>query len=135
MIGVAVAAGTVAAFGTPFGGIISAIELTATFFIVGNLWKCFFCVCVTLIVIKYLYLFKHVSLFSMTNYSVIEIDYELFFFVILGIISGYIAILFNFVMIKMVFLRVRLKNPFIANRWKWSATVALLIALMSFPIP
>jgi hypothetical protein len=66
---------------------------------------------------------------------VIEIDYELFFFVILGIISGYIAILFNFVMIKMVFLRVRLKNPFIANRWKWSATVALLIALMSFPIP
>lgn len=135
MIGVAVAAGTVAAFGTPFAGIIAAIELTATFFIVGNLWKCFFCCCLTLIAIKYLQIFKHVALFSMTNYSVIPIDYEIFFFVILGVISAYIAILFNFVMMKMVFLRVKLRNPYVINRWKWSATVAFLIALMSFPIP
>lgn len=35
---------------------------------------------------------------------------------------------------KLIFLRVRLKNPFISNRWKWCTTVSLFISIIGFPI-
>lgn len=42
--------------------------------------------------------------------------------------------LFNHVLTKLIFLRVRLKNPFISNRWKWCTTVSLFISIIGFPI-
>jgi chloride channel 2 len=50
MIGVAVCCGVVCAFGTPFGGILFSIELTATYFMVSNLWKSFFAATITILV-------------------------------------------------------------------------------------
>lgn len=55
MIGVAVAAAVVSTFGTPFGGIIFSIEVTATYYMVGTLWKSFFCCTFTLIIFKLLH--------------------------------------------------------------------------------
>ena len=52
MIGVAVAVAVVSTFGTPFGGIIFSIEMTATYYMVGSLWKTFFCATLTLIVFR-----------------------------------------------------------------------------------
>lgn len=65
MIGVAVAAAVVSTFGTPFGGnnkyfldnnlligIIFSIEVTATYYMVGTLWKSFFCCTFTLIIFR-----------------------------------------------------------------------------------
>jgi H+/Cl- antiporter ClcA len=64
MIGVAVSIGTVSAFGTPFGGIISAIELTSTFYMVRNLWKCFLCSILTLIIFFMLPRYNYMPMFS-----------------------------------------------------------------------
>jgi H+/Cl- antiporter ClcA len=34
----------------------------------------------------------------------------------------------------MVFLRVKLKQPFISNRWKWSITISFFISMMNFHV-
>lgn len=61
----------------------------------------------------------------------IGINHELIFIIILGILSSYIAILFNHVLSKLIFLRVKLKNPLFSNRWRWGPIVALFIG---FPV-
>ncbi|PHJ25552.1 chloride chloride channel family protein, partial [Cystoisospora suis] len=39
----AVSTGVTATFGTPFGGVLFAVEVTSTFFLVHALWKSYFC--------------------------------------------------------------------------------------------
>lgn len=43
MLASAVAAGTTVAFGAPIGGVLFSIEVASTYYMVGNLWKAFFC--------------------------------------------------------------------------------------------
>lgn len=117
MLGVAVAAGVVSTFGTPFGGIVFSIEVTATYYMVGSLWKSFFCVTLALIFFKLLHFLQLVALFNQTNYEYIALDGEIFLFALLGLTSGYLASIYNLILTKLVFLRVRLKQPFISHRW------------------
>jgi chloride channel 2 len=134
MFGVAVAAGIIATFGTTFGGIIFSIELTATYFMVSSLWKCFFCSTITILSYWMFHQIYSVPQFAYTDYMQVELDYELIFFALLGILSGILASLFNLILSKMVFLRVKLRQPFISNRWKWCFTISLFISTMSYPI-
>lgn len=43
MLAAAVAAGVASTFGAPMGGVLFSIEVTATYYMVSNLWKAFFC--------------------------------------------------------------------------------------------
>ena len=42
MLAAACAVGVVSTFGTPIGGVLFSVEVTSTYFLVGNLWKCFY---------------------------------------------------------------------------------------------
>ena len=55
MLGAAIAAGVTASFGTPIAGVIFSIECTSTYYLVGNLWKSFFCVTLSMLVYKAIY--------------------------------------------------------------------------------
>mmetsp|Transcript_1960 Transcript_1960/g.1420 ORF Transcript_1960/g.1420 Transcript_1960/m.1420 type:complete len:228 (+) Transcript_1960:669-1352(+) len=134
MIGVAIAAGVVATFGTPFGGIIFSIEVTATYYMVGSLLKAFICSTLTLIISQLFTKLQIVTLFQKTSYESIELDYEVALFCLLGVCCGYVASIYNLMLTKMVFLRVRLKQPFISNRWRWCFFVGLTIGVISFPV-
>lgn len=50
MYGAAICAGTVATFGSPIGGVLFSMELTSTYYMVGNLWKCFVCAMAAIII-------------------------------------------------------------------------------------
>ena len=41
MLSAAAAIGVVATFGTPIGGVLFSVEVTATYYMVSNLWRCF----------------------------------------------------------------------------------------------
>ena len=41
MLAAACAVGVVATFGTPIGGVLFSVEVTAVYYLVGNLWKAF----------------------------------------------------------------------------------------------
>ena len=43
ILAAAVAAGVAATFGAPVGGVLFSIEVTASYYLVSNMWKAFFC--------------------------------------------------------------------------------------------
>ncbi len=134
MYGAAICVGTVATFGAPIGAVIFAMELTSTYYMVSNMWKCFLAATAAIITYHYLHGLDIIKIFAHTNISGINLNHEIIFFVILGLISAGVAGLFNHVLTKLIFLRVRLKNPYISNRWKWCFTVSLFISFIGFPI-
>lgn len=42
MLAASVAAGVTATFNAPIGGVLFSIEVTTTYYVVGDLWKAFF---------------------------------------------------------------------------------------------
>jgi len=134
MYGAAICVGTVATFGAPIGAVIFSMELTSTYYMVGNLWKSFLAALSAIIVYHLLHSIGYIKPPKHTQFSDINLNHEMIFFVILGFISAGVAGLFNHVLTKLIFLRVRLKNPFISNRWKWCCTVSLFISFIGFPI-
>ena len=54
MLAASVAVGVTASFGAPIGGTLFSIEVTATYYFVSNLWKTFFCSCVSVFILKML---------------------------------------------------------------------------------
>jgi H+/Cl- antiporter ClcA len=56
----------------------------------------------------------------------IDIDHELILYAILGVLCGVFGALFIQVMTKILFVRHRLKVPWISDRWRWCFMVALI---------
>jgi chloride channel 2 len=134
MLAAAVATGVSATFGAPIGGVLFSIEVSATYYMVSNLWKAFFCATCGVLMYKFLEVFETVEPFHPTTFSAIAIDHEIFFYALLGILCGILGALFVHVLTKIIFLRARLKLPFISHRWKWCFTIALIVGLVSYPI-
>eukprot|EP00347_Sterkiella_histriomuscorum_P004338 403360828 len=135
MYGAAICVGTVATFGAPIGAVIFSMELTSTYYMVGNLWKSFLAAMAAIIVYHLLHAgVGYIPTPKHTEIKDINLNHEIIFFIILGFISAWVAGLFNHVLTKLIFLRVRLKNPYISNRWKWCVTVSLFISIIGFPI-
>lgn len=136
MYSAAVAAGMTCTFGAPFGALLFSIEVSSTYYMVSNLFKSFFCASFSLIIFKITDKISWLHMFFPTKFPLgIRIDHELFFFAILGIISGLVAAVFVQVMTNIVFARHRLKLPVISNRIQWCICIALLSGLMKFPVP
>lgn len=134
MYGAAICVGTVATFGAPIAAVVFAMELTSTYYMVSNFWKCFLAAMSAIIIYHLLHGIGYIAIPNHTYITGINLNHEMIFFVILGYISAQVAGLFNHVLTKLIFLRVRLKNPFISNRWKWCTTVSLFISIIGFPI-
>jgi H+/Cl- antiporter ClcA len=134
MYAAAVAAGITATFGAPIGGVLFSIEVSSTYYMVSNFWKAFFCTTCGVILFKFLTVFRTVELFDQTAFNPVSIDHEIIFFALLGLICGLISALFIHVLTKIIFLRIKLKLPFISDRWKWCIFVSLVVGLISFPV-
>jgi chloride channel 2 len=134
MLSAAIGAGTVVTFGAPIGAVLFAMELTSTYFMVGTLLRCFLCSVAAIIVYHMMHSLPPIRTPKHTDFEDIGLNHEIIFFIILGVLSAKVAVLFNHILTKIIFLRVKLKNPFISNRWKWCSTVTLFISIIGFPI-
>lgn len=135
MLSAAICAGTVVTFGAPIGAVLFAMELTSTYFMVGTLLRCFICSLASIVVYHLMHSIPGlITPPRHTEFEDIGLNHEIIFIVILGVLSSKIAILFNHILTKLIFLRVKLKNPFISNRWKWCSTITLFISIIGFPI-
>ena len=110
------------------------MELTSSYFMVGTLLKCFLCSLASVIVYISMHSLPFIKPPAHTQFEDIGLNHEIIFIVILGVLCAKVAILFNHILLKLIFLRVKLKNPFISNRWKWTSTVSLFISIIGFPI-
>eukprot|EP01095_Lingulamoeba_sp_RSL-Kostka_P014105 TRINITY_DN6035_c0_g1_i1.p1 TRINITY_DN6035_c0_g1~~TRINITY_DN6035_c0_g1_i1.p1 ORF type:complete len:712 (+),score=240.55 TRINITY_DN6035_c0_g1_i1:82-2217(+) len=101
MIAAAAAVGVSASFGAPVGGVLFSVEVTATFYLVENLWKAFWCAACGALIVKLLselgFSVGVISLFRLNDEDWILQDYnwpELGAFAAVGIIGGIIGAAF-----------------------------------------
>ena len=134
MLSAAICAGTVVTFGAPIGGVLFAIELTSTYFMVGTILKCFLLSLAAIIGYIMMHSLPFIKPPKHTDFEDIGLNHEIIFIIILGVLSSKVAFLFNHILTKLIFLRVKLKNPFFTNRWKWCSTIILFISIIGFPI-
>lgn len=59
-------------------------------------------------------------------------DYQYIFYGILGLLSGVLGSIFIQVLTKLIYLRTKIKAPFISNRWKLCTTIGLITGVCTF---
>ena len=135
---VSAAAGITLSLGAPLGGIIFSIEQSSTVFLVANIWKSFFVV-VFCIISKTL--IKNMSSLSINSIDEggfikpVNLNYHVFFFVILGILSGFFSAFINMLFGKVAYTRRMSKNKFYNNRFWWTSIVAVICSMSAILIP
>lgn len=92
VMGAAVAAGVAATFGAPMGGVLFSIEVTATYYYVSNLWKGIFCSMFCVIVYTLLKLTEITDLVNGTNFPKTDLESEVLWFALLGILAGVLGV-------------------------------------------
>mmetsp|Transcript_26173 Transcript_26173/g.42895 ORF Transcript_26173/g.42895 Transcript_26173/m.42895 type:complete len:930 (-) Transcript_26173:102-2891(-) len=88
------AVGITAAFGTPVGAVLFSIEVTATYYLVRNLWWGFFAATCATIVFATLKTTGLVDLFVYTEFDIAELRFEIIAFALLGVLCGACSALF-----------------------------------------
>ena len=83
-----VAAGVTAVFGTPLGGVLFSIEVTANYYAVSNLWQSVICSSICVLTFELIRVFNEDTLFENTTLEGFEIRGELFAFLVLGALCG-----------------------------------------------
>ncbi len=96
IIACACASGVAATFGTAFGGVIFSIELTASAYLVRTIPKAFLSSVCAMLTIYYLDITDQLAVFSedVVAHSKIATWQEMMSFLVLGIISGLLGVLF-----------------------------------------
>ena len=106
---VAVAAGVTSTFGSPLGGVMFAVELCTTVFLLSNLWKLM--VCGT--IVKLWFDFGVLNKFATNIYSHHVEQTEVFsnipHYLLIGIISGWLGSLWIYC--YSLFLQFKKQNP------------------------
>lgn len=129
------AAGIAATFGSPIGGVLFSIEVTATYYIVNNMWRGIFCAIWCVIGFWLVHMGNSTEFFELTHLPAIEVNYEIFFFIILGIICGFLGALIVYISSKLTFYRTRAYFPSLHSRYTYTLLVVLLISIVRYFVP
>mmetsp|Transcript_29643 Transcript_29643/g.52900 ORF Transcript_29643/g.52900 Transcript_29643/m.52900 type:complete len:677 (+) Transcript_29643:465-2495(+) len=128
-----VAAGISATFGAPVGGVLFSIETTATYYVVGNLWKGFFCGIWCAIVYKVLEDTQITNLIAVTRFEPFRFNWEILAFFGLGCLFGALGALFVWCYKKLYLYRQSFRYSFIRERYYYVPLVTIIVATLTFP--
>ncbi len=135
VLAAAVSAGLAATFGAPIGGVLFSIEVCATYYVVSNLWKAFFCATWCSLVFKLLNSSKITDLITQTDYQTIEFDWQIFTFLGLGVFAGLLGSAAVHFLSWLITLRRTKKWGRLHHRFPYIFFVVTLctVAALSFP--
>jgi chloride channel 2 len=87
MLTASVAVGVTSSFGAPIGGTLFSIEVTSTYYFVSNLWKTFFCACVSIMVLKLFDTYNLTEIIFPVNKEPFEVEHgwQYIFYGLLGV--------------------------------------------------
>ncbi|GAB9470045.1 hypothetical protein Gpo141_00007301, partial [Globisporangium polare] len=136
----AVAGGITASFGSPLGGVLFSIEVTAKYYEIKCLWEGVICSSITILVFKVIFFIKRDVLFERTTFSGFDMDWDIFYFVLLGVITGIgagifcrLAILMRTVQMKM-FEVFGLTQPSYKRRIVHILSICITTGLITYPL-
>lgn len=134
MLAAACAVGVSANFGAPIGGVLFSVEVTATYYLVSNLWKGIFsaaCGAVFFFGIRGLVSSNITHLFS-TQFGAIPYDFqELLLFAMLGALCGLIGAAWN-AMVEF-FMKTRMRVSFLKTARHWTVfLMAVVTSIVTF---
>jgi chloride channel 2 len=134
-----IAVGVAITFGAPIGGMLFAIEVTATQFTVNNLWKSFFASTLAVLCFKF-YGYESVAVFTadasyfFMGKTAIGVNQELPFFVILGLFCGIIGSLYIWFQktVNNTKKRLAAKHAFFKSNWIYSLSMGFICISIIF---
>jgi H+/Cl- antiporter ClcA len=136
LLNAAVACGVTSTFGAPYGALIFSIELCSTVFLISNVWKLF----VTVTVVKLIYdiAFYWGIVASVRSDFIYDDDTKwqnLPHYIMLGLISGWVASLWIWVFSQWMQFKSQAKVLFLRNRYFYVLFITLVISLIQFWSP
>nr|CCA21872.1 Chloride Channel (ClC) Family putative [Albugo laibachii Nc14] len=136
----AVACGTTASFGSPLGGVLYSIEVTARYYEIKNLWEGVISASFCILVFKIVTFLKHDVLFERTTFNGFDMDWDIIAFVLLGALAGLgagifckLAQLLHWTQL-VILRRLNLQNPSIQRRLLHILSISLTTALITYPV-
>uniref|UniRef100_H3GRX4 Chloride channel protein n=1 Tax=Phytophthora ramorum TaxID=164328 RepID=H3GRX4_PHYRM len=119
----AVACGTTANFGAPLGGLLFSIEVTAKYYEIKCLWEGIICSSVCILVFNVITFLKRDVLFERTTFAGFDMDYEIFAFVLLGVVTG-----------MKLFAKLGLNGPSLKRRTVHIVSICFATAVLTYPL-
>lgn len=132
ILGAGVAAGIAATFGSPMGGVLFSIEVTATYYLVSNLWKGIFSTVFCVIAYVLLHNTDLAKFIHLTDFSPIPLDWTVVLFALLGIICGLVGAFYSWFASKMYYLRKHQAVPWLHQRFRYTLLVTLICGVIGF---
>ncbi|OWZ06243.1 Chloride Channel (ClC) protein, partial [Phytophthora megakarya] len=136
----AVACGTTANFGAPLGGLLFSIEVTAKYYQISCLWEGIICSSVCILVFNVITFLKRDVLFERTTFPGFDMDYEIFAFVLLGVVTGIaagiycrLAVLLRSTQMKL-FTKLGLTGPSLKRRTVHIVSICVGTAILTYPL-
>lgn len=131
----ATAAGIASVFGCPIGAVLFSIEVTATYYIVSNMWRAAFCTIWCTIGYQLLQTSGINDGILNTNFRIISITPELFYFALLGIGAGLIGAAFIMISKKLIQLRFTRAYPMLHGRFRYILLISFICSSATFMMP
>lgn len=126
----ACAVGLASSFGTPIGGVLYALETTASFYLVPTFWKCVLATLAGSLVFDLLYKTPLVEAFDNTSFEARDYTREqLVAFAFLGVLLGILGAFF----VKCVHMVYVLRRRLGTNRYILLAVVGVVAAVVQYP--
>jgi chloride channel 2 len=140
MIASAIAVGITATFGTPIGGVLFSIELSANVYNIQNLWKAFYAATLSVAIFKLSTLYADVQLFDGSDFHYYANDKlilhglnkEIPFFIILAIFCSLLGCLYIYIHKVYVTMKKRRSDWWCFNPWVYSLFIAFLISSIQY---
>lgn len=136
----AVACGITASFGSPLGGVLFSIEVTAKSYEIKCLWEGVIGSSVCILIFKIVTFIRHDVLFERTNFQSFDMDMDLLAFMVLGVVTGIGAGLFcrgaqllRWVQIKM-FQKFGLTKPSYKRRVVHILSICIVTGCITYPL-
>ncbi|OMJ88754.1 hypothetical protein SteCoe_9216 [Stentor coeruleus] len=130
-----VAAGIASMFGSPIGAVLFSIEVTATYYIVSNMWRAAFCCIWCTVGYQLLQSARVNDGINNTHFKSIEVTEELFFFFLLAVGAGLMGAIFIKVSRKLIELRYTRAYPMLHGRFRYLILITIICSAATFITP
>jgi H+/Cl- antiporter ClcA len=132
ILSIAVAVGVSVTFGCPIGGLLFSIEVTATFYNVGNLWKALYAATLCCMTFDLLDTENVGKLISSRHYADATVGPQLIPFFCEGLLFGCIGSLFVYITGRIIYFKKWNPSFFLCNRYIQTFCACFICATLLF---